>query len=56
MFEVPADHLFDPANIRETTRTIRGHERHFYEISYRERYIWGVTAGIIKSLADRMVV
>jgi hypothetical protein len=28
--------------------------RYFYEIPFENRYIWGVTAGIIRGLYERM--
>lgn len=55
VFRVPASFLLDPANVRRAFRKVADGRAEFYEIRYRERYIWGVTAGIIKSLSDRMV-
>jgi len=55
VFTVPASFLFDPGNVRRAYRRITGGRAEFYEIRYGERYIWGVTAGIIKTLSDRMV-
>ena len=31
-----------------------GRERHFYEMPFEGRYIWGITAGIIRGLYERM--
>jgi hypothetical protein len=31
-----------------------GAERHFYEMPFGDRYIWGVTAGIIRSLYEQV--
>jgi hypothetical protein len=28
--------------------------RHFYAIPFADRYIWGVTAGILRNLHDRI--
>ena len=38
--------------LRERMR--EGIERHFYSMSYRERNIWGVTAGILRNLHERL--
>jgi 8-oxo-dGTP pyrophosphatase MutT (NUDIX family) len=54
VFEVPLAFLMDPANHRRATRTFYGKERAFYEIPYAERYIWGVSAGIIRGLYEQV--
>jgi len=53
-FEVPLAFLMDPKNHRRTSRLFRGRERHFYEMPFEGRYIWGITAGIIRGLYERM--
>jgi len=46
-FEVPLGFLIDPINHRRDSY-MRGHERrHYFVIPYRERYIWGATAGML---------
>ena len=32
----------------------QGMTRHYYAITFGERYIWGVTAGILRNLYDRI--
>lgn len=54
VFEVPLAFLMDPANHRRASRTLMGVERHFYEMPFGDRYIWGVTAGIIRSLYEQV--
>jgi 8-oxo-dGTP pyrophosphatase MutT (NUDIX family) len=54
IFEVPFDFLMDEANHRVDSRMWRGNERRFYAMPYGERYIWGVTAGIIRALYRRL--
>lgn len=54
VFEVPLAFLMDPANHRRASRMYRGVERHFYEMPFGERYIWGVTAGIIRALYEEV--
>lgn len=54
IFEVPLRFLMDPANHQQHTRHWQGYERRFYAMPYGERYIWGVTAGMLRNLYDRM--
>jgi len=53
-FEVPLAFLMDPANHRRKSRVWNEKERYFYEMPFGERYIWGVTAGIIRTLYERL--
>ena len=55
-FEVPLAFLMDPKNHHLGSRVLMGHERHFYEMPFEGRYIWGITAGIIRGLYERMFV
>ena len=54
-FEVPLSFLLDPANHRRASRVFFGRERYFYEMPFGDRYIWGVTAGIIRSLYEQVI-
>ena len=54
LFEVPFAFLMDPANHHKGSRSFEGKERYFLEMPYEGHYIWGVTAGIIRALHDRM--
>lgn len=53
-FEVPLAFLMTPANHRQGSRVLRGAPRTFYEMPFEGRYIWGVTAGIIRALYERV--
>jgi 8-oxo-dGTP pyrophosphatase MutT (NUDIX family) len=53
-FEVPLAFLMDQANIQRHSREWQGLTRHYYAITFGERYIWGVTAGILRNLHDRI--
>lgn len=53
-FEVPLEFLMTPDNHRRETRENRGVTRHYYAMPFEERYIWGVTAGIIRNLYERI--
>ena len=52
VFEVPLSFLMDPANHQKQSRKWEGRDRYFYAMPFGERYIWGVTAGIIRSLYE----
>ncbi|NRG17607.1 CoA pyrophosphatase [Rhizobiales bacterium] len=52
VFEVPLAFLMNPANHQRHSRLFQDEKRYFYAMPYGERYIWGVTAGIIRLLYD----
>jgi 8-oxo-dGTP pyrophosphatase MutT (NUDIX family) len=54
IFEVPLHFLMDPQQHQRESRIFAGHERFFYAIHYQNRNIWGATAGIIRSLYERL--
>lgn len=54
VFEAPLDFLLEPANLQTHRRRWRGGWRQYYAIPYGPHYIWGASARIIKTLADRM--
>jgi hypothetical protein len=54
VFEVPLAYLMAPENHLLKSRDWKGIIRHYYEIPYQDRYIWGVTAGILRNLYDRI--
>ena len=53
-FEVPLDFLMRPENHQRQSREWKGIQRHYYAMPYGERYIWGVTAGILRNLYERI--
>jgi 8-oxo-dGTP pyrophosphatase MutT (NUDIX family) len=53
-FEVPLSFLMQPINHQRHSREWNGMVRHFYAIPFADRYIWGVTAGILRNLHDRI--
>lgn len=53
-FEVPLAFLMNPANHRRAEREWLGVTRHFYSIEFDGRTIWGVTAGILRVLYERL--
>lgn len=54
VFEAPFDFLMNPVNHQRHSREWRGLRRHFYAMPWEGRYIWGATAGMLKSLYDRL--
>ena len=53
-FEVPLSFLMDPANHNRESRMWQDRERFFYTMPFGDWYIWGVTAGIIRTLYERL--
>jgi len=53
-FEAPLHFLLEPANQHGRTALFQGRTRHYYEIIWNDRRIWGVTAAIIVNLARRL--
>jgi 8-oxo-dGTP pyrophosphatase MutT (NUDIX family) len=53
-FEVPLEFLMQPENHQRHSREWRGTTRHFYAMPWNERYIWGATAGIVRSLYEKL--
>jgi len=56
MFEAPLHYLLDPAHQQARSAIWRGQERHYYEIDYEGRRIWGATAAMIVNLSRRLVL
>lgn len=53
-FEVPLSFLMDPQNHQRQSREWEGQIRYFYAMPYGDRYIWGITAGILRNLWERL--
>ena len=53
-FEVPLTFLMTPANQQRHSREWKGIQREYYAIPFGDRYIWGITAGIVRNLYDRI--
>jgi hypothetical protein len=53
-FEVPLAFLMTPSNHVMGTREWNGMSRRFYTMPYGEHYIWGVTAGIVRAMYQRL--
>jgi 8-oxo-dGTP pyrophosphatase MutT (NUDIX family) len=56
VFEAPLDYLLDPAHQHMRRTFWRGRERHYYEIDWDGRRIWGATAAMIVNLSRRLAL
>jgi 8-oxo-dGTP pyrophosphatase MutT (NUDIX family) len=54
LFEAPLPFLLDPANQQRRSALLQGRERHYYEIVWNDRRIWGATASMIVNLSRRL--
>jgi 8-oxo-dGTP pyrophosphatase MutT (NUDIX family) len=54
VFEVPLHFLMNPRNHAVENLEINGIKRKSYAITFEHRYIWGVTAAIIRQLYERL--
>lgn len=52
VFEVPLAFLLDPANHERHAAHLRGALRHYFAMPYGDYFIWGATAGMIRSLYE----
>jgi 8-oxo-dGTP pyrophosphatase MutT (NUDIX family) len=53
-FEVPLDFLMNPDNHQRKTRDWKGIQREYYAMPFEQHYIWGITAGILRNLYERV--
>ena len=54
VFETPLAFLMDAANHQRHAREFEGKRREYYAMPWGGRYIWGVTAGLIIALYNRL--
>ena len=54
VFEAPLAFVLDPANQKRVSALFQGRERHYYEILWNGRRIWGATAAMIVNLSRRL--
>lgn len=54
LFEAPLRFLIDPANQQRQSALFQGTTRHYYEIVWNGRRIWGATAAMIVNLSRRL--
>ena len=53
-FEAPLAFLLEGRNQRRESALFQGRERHYYEIVWNGRRIWGATAAMIVTLSRRL--
>jgi 8-oxo-dGTP pyrophosphatase MutT (NUDIX family) len=53
-FEAPLAYLLDRSNQQRKRALFRGKTRHYYEIAWNGRRIWGATAAVIVNLSRRL--
>ena len=51
-FEVPLLHLLDNASWRRDSFLREGQRREYWAVPYKERYIWGATAGMLRTFRE----
>jgi 8-oxo-dGTP pyrophosphatase MutT (NUDIX family) len=54
VFEAPLSYLLDRSNQRRESALFQGRERHYYEIMWNGRRIWGATAAMFVNLSRRL--
>lgn len=54
VFEAPLGFILDAANQQRRSALFQGAERHYYEIMWNGRRIWGATAAMIVNLSRRL--
>jgi 8-oxo-dGTP pyrophosphatase MutT (NUDIX family) len=54
LFEAPLSFVLDPANQQRMTGEFRGATRHYYQIDWEGRRIWGATAAMLVNLTRRL--
>jgi len=53
-FEAPLAFVLDPQNQQLKSALFQGRERHYYEIVWNDRRIWGATAAMLVNLSRRL--
>ena len=53
-FEAPLDFVLDPINQHRMTAEYQGRMRHYYQINWLGRRIWGATAAMLVNLSRRI--
>ncbi|HEX7874820.1 MAG TPA: CoA pyrophosphatase [Sphingobium sp.] len=54
IFEVPLDYALDPDRRNVVFTEFEGRMRNYHEIMWKDRRIWGVTAGMLVNLSHRL--
>ena len=54
VFSVPLSYITDESRFRRTQREYKGVHHTIWSLTWQEHVIWGVTAAIIRNLANRL--
>jgi 8-oxo-dGTP pyrophosphatase MutT (NUDIX family) len=54
LFEAPLSFVLDPANQQRMSAEFQGMTRHYYQINWNGRRIWGATAAMLVNLTRRL--
>lgn len=54
IFEVPLGFIMDPAHHLRKSAELAGRQRRYYEINFGDYRIWGITAGIVRTIYERL--
>lgn len=55
VFEVPISFLLDRKKIYSGTFQLKNHRHKLFALSYKQHFIWGMTAQIIQSLQKQFI-
>ena len=55
IFEVPLDFLISPENFKPYARQFNGKTYHHFAITWKNYFIWGATAGMLRNLSHRLI-
>ena len=55
VFELPLEHLFEPANLQRNRIFQSGRMHDYYAFPWRDHYIWGATASMLKNLCGLLL-
>ncbi len=56
IFEVPLSFLMDKNNFKRHYKYWQGKQHHYYVIEYKNYFIWGATADMLKNLSNRLYI
>ena len=51
---LPLDFIADKKNLQHKEREINGVKRFFFVYQYKDHFIWGATANMLKLLSERL--
>jgi 8-oxo-dGTP pyrophosphatase MutT (NUDIX family) len=52
IFEPPLKFLMDPLNMERHARKVDDKTRNFFAVTWKDYYIWGATAGMLRNLSE----